>query len=184
MFTRHSTGNKLITLVAIVIAIMVASCSSVRHVPADKYLLDKATVTIDDESSDIKAKSLHNYLRQVPNHKVLGFAKLQLGVYNMSGQDSTKWYNKWARRLGEEPVIYDPQLTEQSVRQLRQAMINKGYDRVLVEVDTVRNDAKHKMAVNYKITPGQPQILRNITYTVNDTAAQSIIFNDSASITL
>ena len=184
MFTRHSTGNKLITLAAIVMATMLASCSSVRHVPADKYLLDKATVTIDDESSDIKAKSLHNYLRQVPNHKVLGFAKLQLGVYNMSGQDSTKWYNKWARRLGEEPVIYDPQLTEQSVRQLRQAMINKGYDRVLVEVDTVRNDAKHKMAVNYKITPGQPQILRNITYTVNDTAAQSIIFNDSASITL
>ena len=103
MFTRHSTGNKLITLAAIVMAIMVASCSSVRHVPADKYLLDKATVTISDETPDVKANSLHNYLRQVPNHKVLGFAKLQLGVYNMSGQDSTKWYNKWVRRLGEEP---------------------------------------------------------------------------------
>ena len=160
-----------------------AGCSSTRHVPQGEYLLDKATITIED-APEVQAKSLQNYLRQVPNHKVLGFAKLQLGVYNMSGQDSTKWYNRWARRLGEAPVIYDDALTVQSARQLRQAMINRGYSNVTIDIDTTVNEAKRKTTVNYRVKPGTPQVLRNIKYTIADTALRRIVFDDSASITL
>ncbi|MDE7387244.1 MAG: BamA/TamA family outer membrane protein [Muribaculaceae bacterium] len=161
--------------------LLLAACSATRHVPQGEYLLDKTSITIED-APEVQPGSLQNYLRQTPNHKILGFAKLQLGVYNMSGRDSTKWYNKWARRLGQAPVIYDDFLTDQSTRQLRQAMINRGYSNVTVTADTVRNDAKRKIAVNYRVRPGSPQIMRSVKYTIADTALRRIVFNDSASI--
>lgn len=171
-----------IILVAVCI-LLLTGCSSTRHVPKGQYLLDKTSITIEN-APEVQPRSLQNYLRQVPNHKILGFAKLQLSVYNMSGKDSTKWYNKWARRLGEAPVIYDDMLTNQSTRQLRQAMVNRGYSNVAVWADTITNKAKQKIAVNYHVVPGSPQIMRNIKYTLNDSSLQQIIFNDSSSITL
>ncbi|MDE5969573.1 MAG: outer membrane protein assembly factor, partial [Muribaculaceae bacterium] len=107
---------------------LLTGCSSTRHVPDGKYLLDRATITVDGDRENVKPDQLANYLRQTPNHKILGFAKLQLATYNLSGQDSTKWYNRWVRKIGQPPVIYDAELTNQSVRQLRQALINKGYN--------------------------------------------------------
>ena len=69
-------------------ALLLTGCSSTRHVAKGSFLLDKVSITVED-SADIATKKLHNYLRQQPNHKILGFAKLQLGVYNLSGRDST-----------------------------------------------------------------------------------------------
>ena len=107
---------------ALAAALALAGCSSTRHVPADSYMLDNARIVVDD-STRIPTKRYYNYLRQLPNHKVLGFARLQLGIYNMSGSDSTGRFNRWLRKVGEEPVIFDSALTDQSARQLRQALL-------------------------------------------------------------
>ena len=107
-------------------ALLMAGCSSTRHVPEGEYLLDKVTISVAD-SAVVSAKPLYNYLRQSPNHKVLGAFRMQLGVYNMAGADSTSRFNRWLKSIGEAPVIYDQQLTDQSVRQLRQALVNSGY---------------------------------------------------------
>ena len=93
------------------LAVMFAACSSTRHVPQGQYLVDKVDITVTD-NADISEEQLVNYLRQTPNHKVLGFLKLQLATYNMSGRDTTKWYNRWVRKLGRPPVIYDQELTD------------------------------------------------------------------------
>ncbi|MDE6832112.1 MAG: hypothetical protein K2J07_05210, partial [Muribaculaceae bacterium] len=133
----------LVWLTITMALLAVAGCSSSRHVPAGSYLLDKATIRVEG-ADEVRPSSLDNYLRQHPNTKVLGFAKLQLGVYNMSGRDTTKWYNRWVRRLGAPPVIYSPALTEQSAHQLQLAMINKGYTHATVTVDTLHDAKKRK----------------------------------------
>ncbi|MDE6813520.1 MAG: outer membrane protein assembly factor, partial [Duncaniella sp.] len=94
--------------------LLLAGCSSTRHVPEGSYLLDEVDITIEGDE-DVSAKELSNYLKQHPNHEVLGFWKLQLGTYNLSGYDSTKWYNRWVRRMGQPPVLYSPSLTDASV---------------------------------------------------------------------
>ncbi len=99
-------------------------------------LLDAVDINITD-SAKAETAEYFNYLRQTPNHKVLGFARFQLGTYNLSGKDTTKWYNRWLRRIGQPPVIFSPELTAASQRQLQLAMINKGYMAATVEVDTV-----------------------------------------------
>lgn len=136
--------SKVVASVALFAVLLLASgCSSVKHVPEGQYLLDKVSIAIDGDNEDIDRTELSNFLRQHPNHKVLGFAKLSLGAYSLSGKDSTKWYNKWLRRVGQPPVIYSSELTEGSRRQLQQALVNKGYMEAKVAIDTI-GDARRR----------------------------------------
>ena len=142
-------------------------------------LLDKVEIKIDDDRT-VHSEELINFLRQTPNHKVLGFAKLQLATYSLSGNDSTKWYNRWLRSLGQPPVIYDADLTDASRRQLRQAMINRGYMEAEVEVDTLLRPDKKRAAVTYRIHTGEPHVISNMALNVPDSAIRAILERDSA----
>lgn len=82
----------------------VVSCSSTKHVPDGQLLLDDVKINFIDEKKVMKQTDLINYLRQQPNHKVLGGMKLQLAVYNISGRDSTNWFNRWVRRVGSRSL--------------------------------------------------------------------------------
>ena len=167
--------------VAAIVSVM-ASCSSKKHVPDGQYLLDdvKFHITNNDNAKSLKSTELVNYLRQTPNHKVLGGMKLQLAFYNISGKDSTKWFNKWVRRVGSAPVIYDHSLTEASVKQLQTALINKGYMGSSVTADTVGNRAKKKMKVTYNVSFGQPHYVSSITYNIPNDTLRELILADSA----
>lgn len=156
-------------------------CSSTRHVPDGGYLVDKVTIQIDGDSK-VKETELVNYLRQTPNHKVLGFLKLQLATYNMSGKDSTKWYNKWIRRLGQPPSIYDQNLTDRSIQQLQLAMINRGYMDATVEADT--SSHKKKINVTYRINPGNPRVISSMNYDISDPEIRQLVMVDSLRFTL
>lgn len=156
------------------------SCSSTKHVPDGKYLLDDVKINITDNKSSIKSSELNNYLRQLPNHKVLWGVKLQLGFYNLSGKDSTKWVNKWLRRLGNAPVIYDSDLTEASAAQLRTALKNKGYLNSVVTYDTIALPQKKKMKVVYNITPNLPHYISSIDYNIPNDSLREIILADSS----
>jgi len=173
----------LVPVVLVCIFLFGGGCSSTRHVPDGSYLLDKVNIIVDD-TVDVKRSDLKNYLRQIPNHKVLGFAKLQLGMYNMSGRDTTKWYNRWVRRLGQAPVIYDAELTEASRRQLTQAMINQGYMHTYVDVDTVAHPEKKKMEVRYVIHAGAPHRISSVKYEIPDSAVAGVVLRDSSLFTL
>lgn len=161
----------------LVAAALAWSCSTTRHVPQGKRLLNSVSIEVED-SSKVKTSDLFNFLRQTPNHKVLGFAKLQLGIYNLSGRDSTGRFNRWLRKIGQAPVIFDPQLTEQSQRQLKLALINRGYNNVEVEVDTVPSGDK-KMDVHYRLRPGTPFTVKTIAYEFEDPKLREIIMADS-----
>lgn len=158
--------------------LLVGACSSVKHVPQGEYLLDKVSIEVTD-TKDVDRAELINYLRQTPNHKVLGFAKLQLATYSLSGLDSTKWYNKWLRRMGQPPVIFNPALTDASARQLRLAMVNRGYIDATVEIDTMLNQAKRKAQVKYTVTGGAPLTIASLSYNISDPRVDSIVRADS-----
>lgn len=162
---------------------IVTGCSSSRHVPQGQYLLEKVKIEVDP-STGMDELTLINYLRQQPNHVVLGFAKLQLGLYNMSGNDTTKWYNRWARSLGQPPVIFDHDLTEQSRRQLELALINKGYTNTVVTVDSVFNDKDRKVRLTYHVNSGNPHVINDITYVFDDPGIGEAIMEESEAFTV
>jgi len=159
---------------------LLPSCSSTKHVPTGKLLLDKVDINITDPQNDIAASQLTNYLRQNANHRVLGGLKLQLAFYNMSGKDSTKWINRWIQRVGTPPVIYDSTLTMASVEQLHMALSNKGYMNNRVESRVSADSAKRKARVTYDVTLGEPYYINSISYDIPDQALKTIVLGDSA----
>ena len=159
--------------------LLASSCSTTKHVPEDEYLLNEVKIKVTDRD-DIDTRGLYSFLRQTPNHKVLGFAKLQLSTYSLSGRDSTKWYNRWLRRLGQPPVIYDPQLTDASCRQLQLALINNGYLDSEVIADTV-SPGKKRMDIRYVITAGEPHRVSSISYSIDDPFVRRLVLADTTS---
>ncbi len=156
------------------------ACSSTKHVPDGEYLLDDAKITITDNDKNVKPKDLYNYLRQTPNHKVLGGLKLQLAIYNLSGRDSSSWFNRWVRRIGSSPVIYDQALTDASINQLRIALVNKGYMHNIVTADTMRRDSKKKIRINYNVTLNEQHYIDSIGYNIPNDTLRQLILADSA----
>lgn len=179
----HKSKHILKDMLLAMCVLLLAGCSSTRHVPQGAYLLDKVKIEIEGDD-EVSSRELNNYLKQVPNHKVLGFWKLQLSTYNLSGEDSTKWYNRWVRRMGQPPVIYSQSLTDASVRQLQQALVNRGYLEAEVITDTIVIPEKKKIDVTYKINTGKPRRISSISYEIPDTVIERIILEDSALFTL
>lgn len=175
--------NRFQVLLFPIMAVVLWGCSSTKHVPQGKHLVDKVEITVED-TKNMTSTELYNFLRQTPNHKVLGFAKLQLATYSLSGHDSTRWYNRWLRRLGQAPVIYDQSLTDASARQLQQAMINKGYMDATVSVDTIRRDKKKKINVRYTVHAGTPHSISSIKYNIPDSTISAYIMQDSTRFTI
>ncbi len=177
------SGKLLFRIIGLLAVASLWGCSSTKHVPKGEYLVESVDIKIED-NKDISPVELVNFLRQTPNHKVLGFLKLQLATYNMSGSDTTKWFNRRARKLGQPPVIYDQALTEASAYQLRQALVNRGYMGTVVEIDTVRRDNKKKIDVTYHITTGEPHYISTINYNLPDSAIAGIVMSDTLSFTV
>ena len=160
------------------------SCSSTKHVPQDKLLLDKVNINITDPHSEVEQSQLANYLRQNANHRVLGGLKLQLAFYNMSGRDSTKWFNRWIQRVGTPPVIYDSTLTAVSADQLHMALSNRGFMKNNVTYRVEADSAKRKARVHYDITLGEPYFIRSIDYDIPDEDLRDIILDDTTRFTV
>lgn len=171
----------MLRLAVMALVLLATGCRTTRHVPDGQLLLDHVTINVDDSPEAperINSAELVNYLRQQPNHRVIGFMKLQLMTYDLSGSDSTKWYNKWLRRLGQPPVLYDHSLTATSANQLRLALLNRGYMDAKVTVDTMRHDRKKKIDVVYNVVPGRPHIISSLAYEIPDSAISAIVMAD------
>lgn len=164
-------------LLFLLIIAMLAGCRSTKYVPEGSYLLDKINVRVDGENP-FTNEELVTYLRQLPNHKMLWLTKFRLGIYNMSGRDSTKWWNRRLRALGEAPVIYDSLLTENGRSQLEQAFINKGYLGADVVVDTVRIGDR-KISIDYVVTPGTAHHITSLEREYKDSHIESILASDT-----
>ena len=156
------------------------SCSSTKHVPEGRLLLDKIKININDPRDGVESSQLANYLRQNANHRVLGGLKLQLAFYNLSGKDSTNWFNRWIQRVGTPPVIYDSTLTVASAEQLHTALSNRGFMNNVVNYQVNADSAKRKARVDYDITLGEPYFIRSIDYDIPDEELREIILEDSA----
>ena len=179
---KQKSNYILVKMLVAACVMLLTACSTTKHVPEGKYLLDDVKINITDKDKDtpLKSAEMMNYLRQIHNHKVLGGLRLQLAFYNLSGKDSTNWFNKWVRRVGSAPVIYDPSLTDASVKQLSTALANKGYMNSTVTVDTLGNIDKKRMKVTYNVTFGQPHYVSSISYNIPNDTLRELILADSA----
>lgn len=157
-----------------------SGCSPTRHVPAGSALLDDVKLVINDTTGTLRRQDMMTYVRQRPNNRVLHMSRLRLGLYNLSGDDSTKWWNKWMRKLGEAPVIYSRRSMESDSAQLLRAMHNSGFLGAAVSVDSTYDDNHRKIRLRYNLNAGEPHIIDTVIYEFADPTLRDLVMRDSA----
>lgn len=169
----------LYTLLAAV-TLSLASCTATKFVPEGAYLLDEVKVHTDNKA--IKPSNLRPYVRQNPNSKWFSLIKTQLYVYNLSGRDSTHWWNKFLRKVGDAPVIYNETEAIRSQNELAKALHNMGFMGATVNHTT--KTKKKKLKLYYEVLSGNPYTVQSLKYEIDDQKIAMYLQNDSASTLL
>lgn len=123
-------------------------------------------VTIKSNVPEATADHLQSYLRQTPNSRFMGMGRAKLGFYSAQDVTSNKWKDRWLRKMGEEPVIYDSLLTQTSQEQLTQELKNKGYWDATVEVSATKKDRKTDLT--FVVTGNEPYRIKSYKIDIPD----------------
>lgn len=168
--------QRLVTYsVILTVSILLFSCSATKYVPEDEYLLHNYKIESGD--GDFDKRELNEYIKQKPNKRII-FWRFYLSLYNLSSPGKENGFNRWLRRIGEPPAIYDEDLMLKSTEQLTLFMRNKGFYEAEVS-DTTFFKKKRARAV-YKILPNEPYHIKNIAYFFADTALSQMVLADTA----
>lgn len=159
----------------IIISLLLGGCSVGKFIPEGQYLLDE--VHISSDNSEIKSSEMYSYVRQKPNSKWFSLVKLPMYIYCVSGKDSTKWINRFLRRIGDAPRIYDPSVAEETRLQILGAVQNKGY--LSAQVSLEERKKKNKLDAYYKVSSGKPYMISSVNYNVEDYVIRGLLMNDS-----
>ena len=133
-------------------------------------------VSMKSTDRAVKSSDYRVHVRQEANSRWLNFIKVPMGIYCLSGTDSTRRFNRFMHRIGEAPVIYDADLTEYSRRSIEGALRTKGYLKASVTADTVNNKKKKRRTrLTYTLNPGRQHYVRSVVrHYDNDTIRQDV----------
>ncbi|MBO7120318.1 MAG: BamA/TamA family outer membrane protein [Bacteroidaceae bacterium] len=150
---------------------ILSGCHTSRLIPDDGYLLTGTSISSEDKK--ISTDELQAYMPQRPNNKWFSLFKVPLGIYSLSGSDSTKRFNRFLRHLGEAPVIYDRERTILACNNMQLAVRNQGY--LNAEVLLLEKAKKNKMKVFYRIVPHERYHVRNFSLDVQDASLARVL---------
>ena len=167
--------NALNTLPLWCMVAFLAACSASKFVPDESCLLEK--VELKSDTKKFNVASLEPYIRQKANSKWFSVFKIPLGIYALSGRDSTRWVNRTLRKIGEEPVVYDTLQAKLSCNDLKLALQNMGYMNGEVDL-TTRAKGKHLTAV-YTLHPGTPFFINSVRYDIQDSIIAKMLDLDN-----
>ena len=151
--------------------LLLAACAPERFLRSDEYLLDGVAIHTDDPK--ISVSQIEGFVRQHPNSRWFSLFKVPLGVYCISGTDSTRRVNRFFRRIGEAPVVYDSLQTERSRANIEAAVRNLGYLKATVGAN--HKDRKRKRKLAYSIEAGTCYFVDKISKQIDDPQVDSIV---------
>ena len=143
-------------------------------------------IVAEDEDEEplpatVSKSALKPYIRQLPNKKILGI-RFYLGLYNLSDIEKEKWPHSWLRRIGEEPVIFDPSAADRSAGQIESYLHSKGFFNASAE-DSIMTKGDEAEVV-YTVEPGKPYTIADIRYEIQDTLLYSLVMIDTMNCTI
>ena len=165
-----------LTVIVLIGTVLMSSCRSTKYIPEGERLLSR--VQIKNNARDISKEDIRAYVRQQENLKVLGFWKLHLGIYNLSGKDDSKGFNRWLRRIGEAPVVFDSTMIDRSTEQINLFMKNRGYYQAQVS-DTIIYLTRKKAKVKFFVNAGNKYLVNDLFYRIEDDSLKNIILKDT-----
>jgi outer membrane protein assembly factor BamA len=155
-----------------ILIILTGSCSTLKYVPDNEYLLNNVDIKLDNQELD--KEKLYAYVRQRENTRILGFLKFHLWLYNLSKPGLKE---NWLKRTGEPPQVFNSTLAEQSTDQLLTYLHNKGYYNAKVDFTSEIHKKSRKTDIRYNIKSGQQFHINDIEYEIQDSVIRRVLFD-------
>ena len=163
-------------LSASIIAVFIASCSATRSLQADEYRLAGNRIEISN-SKDFNPNLLTPYLKQ----KHRGWSPF-LYVYNWVNGKGKGW-DKFVQKIGVAPIVYDPEMVDESIDNITNHLEYLGYYGSHVSSDI--NVKRKNVRVTYNVELGKQFPIKEIEINlpergsfagdfISDTAAMTI----------
>ena len=157
-----------------------SSCSTTKVLQDGEFRLARNTVTVTNDKT-FNTGSIEPYLKQKPNSYFIFGWNPFLNVYNWSSGKNTGW-DRFVRKIGVAPVVYDPELVESSVENISRHLEYLGYFNSSVK--TGIEVRKRRAYVNYYVTLGKQYPLKRIEITVPEGDFAEEFYKDTASLAI
>lgn len=175
----------LTAFVAALMALVAASCSTTRRIPADEILYTgvKAVKIAPSDSTKVPAamaSSIKSAVDVAPNNywKLIGWRypfPLGLWVYNNWPNPESGLRHWLYEKLVEEPVLVSDVRPEVRTHMIEQILDNNGYFRGTATYSLVQGKNRKKAKILYEINPGPGYPIRNVELLPDSTALGALI---------
>ena len=170
--------RNLIKYLSFIVLITIVACSPTANLQKNTYLLNKNKISIENAPSAYNTDNIESLLQQKPNKRFLGLFRIKPGIYNWTSKRNWKFWHWIQKTFGEKPVVYNRNLTHNSIDDIKLYLNNTGYFNPSVN-DSVKT-RKKKINVYYNIKLPEPYRTNNITYNIKDTILRKYILSDTS----
>ncbi len=161
--------------ILLIVAVVFAGCSTTKVIPQGESRLKENNIKVLNSKS-YRVSTLEPYIKQKPNtYFIFGWNPF-LNIYNWSNGKDNGW-DKFVKKIGQEPVIFDPSLVNSTINNLKNHLVYEGYYDSDVTDNVVTR--KKKTTVNYNITLGKRYIIDQVNYDIEDPELSKVFFDDS-----
>ena len=163
------------TTLIFTIILFATSCSTIRYVPKDEYLLAKYEISVNPQTT-ISPSTLTSYLKQQPNATLFFGWKMLLHIYSLSPKSEGK-LSALLRSAGEAPVIFDPDALEKSKANIDRYLTSQGYYcNQVTDSIAYRN---RQAAVYLRVHLGKQYSISTVRYIISDSTLRYFILTDT-----
>lgn len=167
--------NYILSFALCAVALCVtAECSMTKHLEEDESLLVKNKLEIENNDEyKISSSDLQKYIKQSPKSGIFGWQP-RVSLYNF-GNGSGKGWDKFVKKLGTPPLIFDEGLVGSSNANIIKHLTHIGF-----YGSTVKNDIlirNKKAFVTYNVTPGSRYIIDSISYSIENEPLRELFFS-------
>lgn len=160
-----------ISILAIIL-MAALSCSTTRVLEDGQYRLARNKIKIDNSRS-FNPSVLDPYLKQKPNSYFIFGWNPFLNIYNWQNGKGQLW-DRFVQKIGVAPVVYDPDMVDSSIENLRNHLTYLGYYNSTVTSNIAVK--KKRVDVTYNVTLGKRYPIKKISYVLPKNGEFSEIF--------
>lgn len=162
-------------------AVLSFSCSTTRVLGDGQFRLADNKVVVDNDRK-FNTKEIESYIKQKPNSYIIFGWNPFLNIYNWSGKNADKGINKFLRKIGTAPVVYQPSQVEASVENINRHLEYLGYYGSDVRSE-VRVNGK-RVTVTYSVTLGRRYRIGNVSFAVPDGEFKDDFYADTDAVSI
>lgn len=136
------------------------SCSTTRVLEDGQYRLARNKIKIEN-SKTFNPSVLDPYLKQKPNSYFIFGWNPFLNIYNWQNGKGAGW-DKFVQKIGVAPVVYDPDMVDSSIENVKNHLAYLGYYNS--DVTSSITVKKKRVNVTYNVTLGKRFPIKEISY--------------------